>query len=127
MRDRRILYAAAFLRSLATSLVGVLIGFYLAKLGFDPAGIGVVVGAGLGGAAVAAFVVTLAGDRIGRRNALVALSLLGSAGGLVTATVSGGNVIAAAAFVGAGMKIGYDLLLYAALRAHRPPEERCER
>jgi predicted MFS family arabinose efflux permease len=27
-------------------------------------------------------------------------------------------------FVGAGMKIGYDLLLYAAFRRHRPPEER---
>ena len=35
MRDCRVLYAAAFLRSLATGMVGVLIGIYLAKLGFD--------------------------------------------------------------------------------------------
>ena len=43
MSDRRILYAAAFLRALATGMIGVLIGIYLARQGFDPAGIGAVV------------------------------------------------------------------------------------
>ncbi len=108
MRDRRVLYAAAFLRSLATGMVGVLIGIYLAKLGFEPATIGTVVGAGLGGAAAAALVVTLVGDRIGRRKALVALSLLGAGGGVVVGTVSGINVIAGAAFVGMLNGMGRD-------------------
>lgn len=108
MRDRRILYTAAFLRSLATGMVGVLIGIHLGKLGLDPAAIGVVVGAGLGGAAVAALVVTLVGDRIGRRKALIALSLLGAAGGLVVGTASGVNLIAAAAFVGMLNGMGRD-------------------
>lgn len=108
VRDRGVLYAAAFLRSLATGMVGVLIGIYLAKLGLDPAGIGLVVSAGLGGAAVAALVVTLVGDRIGRRKTLIALSLLGVAGGLVVGTVSGINLIAAAAFVGMLNGMGRD-------------------
>ena len=46
VRDRSILYAAAFVRALATGMVGVLIGIYLAKRGFDPAETGTVVGAG---------------------------------------------------------------------------------
>ncbi|MEW6682458.1 MAG: MFS transporter [Nitrospirota bacterium] len=108
MRDRGVLYAAAFLRSLATGMVGVLIGIYLAKLGLDPAGIGVIVGAGLGGAAVAALVVTLVGDRIGRRKTLITLSWLGAAGGLVVGTASGINLIAAAAFLGMLNGMGRD-------------------
>lgn len=108
MRDRRVLYAAAFLRSLATGMVGVLVGIYLAKLGFDAAETGTVVGAGLGGAAVAALVVTLAGDRIRRRKALITLSLLGAGGGLMVAAASGIAVIAAAAFMGMLNGMGRD-------------------
>lgn len=108
MRDRSIVYAAAFLRSLATGMVGVVIGIYLAKLGFDPVATGLVVGVGLGGAAVAALAVTFAGDRIGRRRALVALSLLGAAGGFAVGTVSELNVITLAAFVGMLNGMGRD-------------------
>lgn len=108
MRDRRVLFTAAFLRALATGMVGVLIGIYLAKLGFDPAQTGTVIGVGLGGAALAALVVTLFGDRIGRRKALVALSLLGAGGGVVVAAASGIAVIAAAAFVGMLNGMGRD-------------------
>jgi MFS family permease len=108
MRDRRLLYAAAFLRSLATGMVGVLIGIYLAKRGFDPAETGTVIGAGLLGAAAAALVVTLAGDRLGRRLALVALALLGAAGGVVVASSSSFAVVLAAAFVGMVNGMGRD-------------------
>jgi len=58
MSDRRLLYAAAFLRALATGMIGVLIGIYLAKRGLDAAGTGTVVAAGLTGAAVAALLVS---------------------------------------------------------------------
>jgi MFS family permease len=108
MRDRRIIYSAAFLRALASGMVAVLIGIHLARLGFDPAQTGLVVGAGLGGGALAALVVTLAGDRMGRRNTLVGLSLLGAGGGLVVALGSGLPVIAAAAFVGMLNGMGRD-------------------
>jgi hypothetical protein len=39
----------------------------------------------------------------------------------------GGATIAAPLYVGAGMKITYDVLLYAAFRGHEPPEERARR
>lgn len=108
MHDRRILYTAAFLRALATGMVGVLAGIYLAKLGYDAALIGSVIAAGLGGGVLAALVVTLAGDRLGRRRTLIALSLLAALGGLVVALASGVAVIAAAAFVGMVNGMGRD-------------------
>ncbi|MBI5836445.1 MAG: MFS transporter [Candidatus Eisenbacteria bacterium] len=93
-RDRHILYTAAFLRAVATGMSGVLTGIYLARLRFDPAQIGLVVSSGLAGAAVAALLVTLAGDRVGRRRTLVALALLGAAGVGATAIASNVTVMA---------------------------------
>jgi len=108
MTDRRLIFAAAFLRALATGMVGVLAGLYLARLGFSPATSGLVIGGGLAGAALATLVVTLRADRIGRRRFLVALSLLGAAGGAVVALGSGAVVIAAAAFAGMLNGMGRD-------------------
>jgi MFS family permease len=108
VNDRKLIYVAAFLRSLATGMAGVLLGIGLAKRGFGPGQTGAIVGAGLGGAAVAALVVTLTGDRIGRRRALVVLSLLGALGGLALALSSGVAVIGAAAFVGMVNGMGRD-------------------
>ncbi len=107
-RDRRILYAAAFLRALSTGLVGVLLGIYLAKLRLDAAHIGYVTAAGLAGGAVATLLVTLAGDGFGRKKALVALAALGTAGGLAAACVSGFAAISAAAFLGMLNGMGRD-------------------
>jgi MFS family permease len=107
-RDRTLLYVAAFLRALATGMIGVLIGIVLAKRGFDSAGIGAVVTAGLSGAAAAALVVTLAGDRLGRKRALVLLSLLGAIGGAVVAFASGPVIVGVAAFLGMLNGMGRD-------------------
>ena len=75
LNDRRLLYAGAFLRALATGLLGVQIGIFLARRGFDAKDIGIVIAAGLSGAASAALLVTLLGDRLGRRRLLVGLAL----------------------------------------------------
>ncbi len=48
-------------------MVGVVVGLYLPTLGLSPAQTGLVIGLGLAGAACASAVVTLGGDRIGRR------------------------------------------------------------
>ncbi len=106
--DRRILYATAFLRALATGMIGVLLGIYLAKLRFDAAQIGYVIAAGLAGGAAATLLVTLTGDRFGRKRALLFLALLGGLGGLATATISGFHPIAAAAFLGMLNGMGRD-------------------
>jgi MFS family permease len=108
MRDRNLLFGAAFLRALATGMVSVLLGIYLAKLGFEAARIGLVVAAGLAGGAAAALLVTLGGNRLKRRLSLLVLALLGAAGGLVFAVSSDPGVIAVAAFLGMVNGMGRD-------------------
>ena len=108
MNDRTILYTCAVLRSLGTSLLGVLLGVYLAKLQLTPAAIGLIVGVGLAGGAVAALLVTFAGDRMGRRKTLVALALLGAVGTCVVASSGQVPVLATAAFAGMLNGMGRD-------------------
>ncbi|MEX0713957.1 MAG: MFS transporter [Pirellulales bacterium] len=100
MQDQKLLYAVAFTRAAATSMIGVLLGIYLAQLGFSEARIGYVVGAGLAGAAVASLVSTLFDDRHGRRRLLVQLTLLAAAGILVVISASDALLAAMAAFFG---------------------------
>jgi MFS family permease len=108
MTDRAVLYSATFIRSLATGMIGVLVGIYLARLQFSPSEIGVAVSVGLAGAALAALVVTVAGDRLGRRRSLVFLSLLGAAGGVAAALASTPLAIGMAAFIGMLNGMGRD-------------------
>jgi MFS family permease len=98
--DRRRLYAAAFLRAVATGLMGVLLGLYLARRGFDAIAIGMVIGTGLSGAAVATLVVTFFGDRLGRRATLVALALLAALGGVALLVTEHLAAVCAVAFLG---------------------------
>jgi MFS family permease len=106
--DRSILYAAALLRAVATGMVAVVVGIYLAKRGFDPGAIGFVVTAGLAGGALAALLVKLYGDGFGRRRSLVWISLLGAAGGILVTTLDGTVAVAGAAFAGMLNGMGRD-------------------
>lgn len=108
MTDRRILYTTAFLRALATGMMGVLLGIYLARMSFSAAQIGVVIATGLAGATLAALLVTLAGDRLGRRRLLFWLALLSSFGGVAAALLSSPLAIGIAAFVGMLNGMGRD-------------------
>ncbi len=81
-RDLVLIYAAAFLRSLGVGMTGVVLGIYLFHAGFSATFIGVVIAAGMGGAALATTVTSLGADRLGRRRTLVGLSLLVAAGGV---------------------------------------------
>lgn len=82
MSDRRLIYLATFLRALATGLMGVLLGLYLARLAFSPGEIGLTLSAGLVGATLAVLAVTGWADRLGRRRFLFALTLCSAAGGV---------------------------------------------
>ena len=108
MTDRVVLYTTAFVRALATGMIGVLMGVYLAQLEFDPARIGYVVGAGLFGCAAAALLVTLCGDRAGRRRSLIAVSLLSFVGGCAFALTGHPFAAGAAAFLGMVNGMGRD-------------------
>jgi MFS family permease len=83
--DRRILYAAAFVRALAVGVTGVLMALYLSELNLSPAKIGLVISAGLGGGAVATWVAMLRADQLGRRRFLMVLALFGTLGGVLFA------------------------------------------
>jgi MFS family permease len=100
MTDRQILYATAFLRAVATGLMGVLLGLYLARQEFSAFAVGLVIGAGLTGAGVSALIVTFFGDRFGRRRALLILALLATVGGAALAFATHVAMAAAAAFLG---------------------------
>ena len=52
MKDRIILYLAAFLRALALGMIGVLLAIYLAKIDFSMTTIGIIVSFGLAGGAL---------------------------------------------------------------------------
>src|SRR2546428_6347461 len=78
--DRRIIFAASFLRAVANGLIGVLAGIYLAQLGLEPAAWGAVLGAGIAGTAVGAPGGMFWGDRIGPQRWLVRLRGLPPAG-----------------------------------------------
>lgn len=108
MGDRRLLYASAFLRALATGFIGVLLGFYLAAIQLDAGSIGIVVGAGLAGVAAGVFVVTVGADRLGHRRLLQWLTLLSGMGAVVFAFTSNMWFAAGAAFVGMINGMGRD-------------------
>ncbi|MHB1142818.1 MAG: MFS transporter [Sulfuricaulis sp.] len=98
--DRRRLYAAAFLRAVATGLMGVLLGLYLARRGFDAVAIGLVIGSGISGAAAATLLVTFFGDRLGRRVMLIALAVLSALGGVALLATEHLAAVCAIAFLG---------------------------
>jgi MFS family permease len=106
--DQGRLCLAAFLRATATGLVAVLLGLYLARLRLAPVAFGLVVAAGLAGAASASLIATFWGDRLGRRWFLVGLSALGGVGALAVALVSEPLALAACAFLGMLNGMGRD-------------------
>ena len=98
-RDLVLINAAGFLRSLGVGLIGVILGVYLFRAGFSSFAIGLVIGAGLAGSALATVVVSFAADRVGRKHSLLILSLLSTTGGLALAMSPTVPVLVALAFV----------------------------
>src|SRR5262245_25990693 len=107
VKDRRLIYTAAFLRALATGLCGVILGLHLAARGLTLGETGRVISAGLLGAAFAALVATLFGDRVGRRRLLVFLCLAGGLG-LIAVAFAPRDFVLAAAFLGMVNGMGRD-------------------
>lgn len=107
-RDTRLICLAAFLRSSALSLAGVLLALHLVAEGFSVASIGLLIGVGLGGSSIATIVVSSFGDRWGRRRVLVVLSLLTATGYLGVAAVRDLALLLPMAFVGMLNGMGRD-------------------
>jgi MFS family permease len=79
-RNLLLIYIAAWWRSFNIGLLGVVLGVYLSREGFSPIKIGLVIAAGLAGAATGTVFVTFKADLWGRRATLFALSLLNAIG-----------------------------------------------
>ena len=99
-RDRRLLYATAFIRSLAIGMLGVSIGLYLTSIPLESRELDFVVAAGLIGGAGAALLATFRGDHWGRRRFLSTAAVLGAIGALGAAAAATPGWIGLAAFIG---------------------------
>ena len=106
--DRSWLYFAVFMRSLATGMIGVLLGIYLSELDLSADAIGVIVGVGLGGAALATLLVTLFADSMGHRRALLVITSMSFAGAALLAFGAHPWVLGFAALIGMVNGMGRD-------------------
>jgi len=107
-RDARLIYAAAFVRSAIISLIGVIVAIHLAGLGFSITRIGVVIGCGLAGSALATLLVSLRADAWGRRRMLVAFGVLSATGYTALALASDIAILLPLAFLGMLNGMGRD-------------------
>jgi len=106
--DRRWIYAAVLVRSLATGMMGVLLGIYLASLSLDAHAIGVIISLGLVGAAFGTLIVTFFTDQFGRRRTLLLLTALSALGAVMLAVAATPVTLGIAAFVGMVNGMGRD-------------------
>jgi len=102
------IYLTGGIRSFTTGAVGVLLGLYLARLNVAPGAVGLIVGAGLAGGAVATMVVAMAAERLGRRRVLMIVTALGGAGLGAAALAASPVVLGLAAFFGMVNGMGRD-------------------
>ena len=107
-RDASLIYIAAFLRSSAVGLIGVILAIALTEAGVSVAGTGVVIGAGLAGIAAMTLVVTVAADRLARRRTLIVVSLLTGIGYVAAASSARLAWLLPAAFIGMLNGMGRD-------------------
>jgi MFS family permease len=80
VRNLAIIYVAAWLRSFGIGLLGVVLGVFLYREGYSSTAIGLVIAAGLAGAATGTVFITFKADLLGRRRTLFVLSLLTAVG-----------------------------------------------
>jgi len=108
MNDRALIYAAVLFRSLATGMMGVLLGIHLAQLSFDTRAIGLMVTLGLAGAALGTAFVTFFADHVGHRRSLLLVTALSVIGAVLLAFGTGPWLLGAAAFIGMVNGMGRD-------------------
>jgi MFS family permease len=98
-RNLILICIAAFLRSMSTGTLGVVLAVYLSRNGLTAAWIGVIIAAGLAGSAFATALVSYRVEMLGRRYSLVILSTLSAFGGIALLLFRSPAVLLAAAFI----------------------------
>jgi len=109
-RNLALIYAAAWLRSFGIGFLGVVLGVFLYREGLSSTAIGLVIAAGLAGAATGTVFITFKADRLGRRPTLFVLSLLTALGAvpLIFHSHLGLFALASLAFIGMLNGMGTD-------------------
>lgn len=107
-RNLGLIYLAAWQRSFGIGLLGVVLGVFLYREGLSSTSIGLVIAAGLAGAATATTFIAFQADRLGRRKTLVVLSILTTLGSLPLIFHWGMPALVALAFVGMLNGMGND-------------------
>ena len=121
-RDAALIYFAGLIRSATVGLIGVVLAIYLSEIGLTTAAIGVIIGSGLAGAAVATVVVGLYGDVVGRRRILIAIAVISALGYVAFAASTRFAVLAVIAFAGMLNGMGRDRGAASALEQAILPE-----
>ena len=106
--DVGLLCLTGFLRSIATGLIGVVLGVYLFRLGYGSLEIGWVTAAGLSGSALVTAAITFRRTRFGRRKILALLAFLWGLGGIGLVTASSLPGLLLVAFAGMVNAMGTD-------------------
>lgn len=106
--DALLIYLAAFLRSAAVGLVGVMLAIHLAEIGFSAMGIGLLISVGLIGSSIATILVSLYADAWGRRRTLIVIALLSALGYLALAVTTSAAGLVPLAFLGMLNGMGRD-------------------
>jgi MFS family permease len=107
-RNLSIIYLAAWMRSFGIGLLGVVLGVFLYREGYSSTAIGLVIAAGLAGAATGTVFITFKADGLGRRRTLCVLSLLTAVGSLPLLFHFGLPAMVAIAFLGMLNGMGTD-------------------
>lgn len=103
-----LIYLAAWQRSFGIGLLGVVLGVFLYREGLSSTAIGLVIAAGLAGAAAATAFIAFHADRLGRRKTLMVLSVLTTVGALPLIFHLGRPALVALAFLGMMNGMGTD-------------------
>ena len=120
--DGWLLFVTYGVRTFAYGFLSVILGPYLAALGFEAGAIGWIFTASLAGGAVMTVALTTAADRLGRRRMLLAGAVLMALAGLVFALTDRLFPLALAAIVGAISPSGKDVGPFLALEQAMLPE-----
>jgi MFS family permease len=99
---------AVLSRAVATGMIGVLLGIYLAERRLTAADIGIVVGAGLAGATLATALVTFGAHKLGNRSSLIGITVLTIIGAVCLALSTRIWILGFAAFIGMVNGMGRD-------------------
>ena len=120
--DGWVLFATCGLRTFAYGFLSVILGLYLAALGFDTATIGAMFTAVLAGGAVLTIVLTQVADRIGRRRVLIIGAGFMALAGVVFALADDLWLLTVAAILGAISPSGKEVGPFSSLEQAMLPQ-----